>query len=157
MSGGSINHELLTCFDYAKDTPTAATFVQQQSKILPEAFESLFHSFSEINNPHKTYKYFRILAVDGSVLHIPTNPKDTDSYFAKINEQRPYNLLHLNALYDVCSKVYTDTIIQKSRVSNENQALIDMVDRDKNTSSTLILADRGYESYNALAHIQEKG
>lgn len=157
MSGGSINHELLTYFDCAEDTPTAAAFVQQRSKILPEAFETLFHSFSEINNPHKTYRNFRILAVDGSDLHIPTNPKDVDSYFAKTNEQRPYNLLHLNALYDVCSKVYTDTIIQKSRVSNENQALIDMVDRDKNTSSTLILADRGYESYNALAHIQEKG
>lgn len=65
--------------------------------------------------------------------------------------------MHLNALYDVCNKVYTDTIIQKSRLSNENQALIDMIDRDKNTSSTLILTDRGYESYNALAHIQEKG
>ena len=157
MSGGSINHELLTYFDNSKDTPTAAAFVQQRSKILPEAFETLFHSFSEQNNPQKIYKNLRILAVDGSDLHIPTNPKDIDSYFAKIGEQRPYNLLHLNALYDVCNKVYTDAIIQKSRISNENQALIDMIDRDKNTSSTLILADRGYESYNALAHIQEKG
>lgn len=157
MSGGSINHELLTYFDCSKDTPTAAAFVQQRSKILPEAFETLFHSFSERNNPHKTYRNHRILAVDGSDLHIPTNPEDTDSYFAKTNDQRPYNLLHLNALYDVCSKVYTDTIIQKSRISNENQALIDMVDRDQSTFSTLILADRGYESYNALAHIQEKG
>lgn len=157
MSGGSINHELLTYFDSSKDTPTAAAFVQQRSKILPDAFETLFHSFSEQNNPHKMYKNLRILAVDGSDLHIPTNPQDVDSYFAKINEQRPYNLLHLNALYDVCNKVYTDTIIQKSRVSNENQALINMVDRDKSTFSTLILADRGYESYNALAHIQEKG
>lgn len=157
LTGGSINHELLTYFDYADNVPTAAAFVQQRSKILPEAFETLFHSFSETNNPHKTYKNLRILAVDGSDLHIPTNPKDIDSYFTKIGEQRPYNLLHLNALYDVCNKVYTDAIIQKSRVSNENQALIDMVDRDKDTFSTLILADRGYESYNALAHIQEKG
>ena len=44
MSGGSINHELLTYFDCAEDTPTAAAFVQQRSKILPEAFETLFHS-----------------------------------------------------------------------------------------------------------------
>ena len=68
-----------------------------------------------------------------------------------------YNLLHLNALYDVCSKIYVDTIIQKSRNSNENQALIDMVDRNSEDIDTLIIADRGYESYNALAHIQEKG
>lgn len=32
-----------------------------------------------------------------------------------------------------------------------------MVDRDKTASSTLIIADRDYESYNAFAHIQEKG
>lgn len=57
------------------------------------------------------------LAIDGSDLHNPTNPKDTDSYLKKINEQRPYNLLHLNALYDVCGKIYTDTIIQKSHLN----------------------------------------
>lgn len=87
MSGGSINHELLTYFDCSENTPTASAFVQQRSKILPDAFEALFHSFSEMNNPHKTYKDYRVLAVDGSDLHIPTSPKDTDSYFAKINEQ----------------------------------------------------------------------
>lgn len=32
-----------------------------------------------------------------------------------------------------------------------------MVDRNSKTDATLIIADRGYESYNALAHIQEKG
>lgn len=157
MSGGSINHELLTYFNSSKNTPSASAFVQQRSKILPDAFEALFNSFSKINNPHKTYKNYRVLAVDGSDLHIPTNSLDTDSYFAKVNNQRPYNLLHLNAFYDVCCRIYTDTIIQKSRVSNENQALIDMVDRDNTITPTLIIADRGYESYNALAHIQEKG
>lgn len=60
-------------------------------------------------------------------------------------------------MYDVCSKIYIDTIIQKSRNSNENSALIDMVDRNSKTDATLIIADRGYESYNALAQIQEKG
>ena len=157
ISGGSINNELLTFFNCSETTPTAAAFVQQRSKILPTAFEDLFNSFTDKANPHETYKNYRILAIDGSDLHVPTNPQDKESYFPRINDQRPYNLLHLNALYDVCSKIYIDTIIQKSRNSNENKALIDMVDRNNKTDATLIIADRGYESYNALAHIQEKG
>lgn len=32
-----------------------------------------------------------------------------------------------------------------------------MVDRNNKTDAPLIIADRGYESFNALAHIQEKG
>lgn len=157
MSGGSINNELLYFFNSSDTTPTAAAFVQQRSKILPTAFEDIFKSFTNSSNPNVTYKSYRVLAIDGSDLHVPTNPKDKDSYFPRINDQRPYNLLHLNALYDVCGKIYVDTIIQKSRNSNENQALIDMVDRNAGTMDTLIIADRGYESYNALAHIQEKG
>lgn len=34
MSGGSINHELLTYFDCSEYTPTAAAFIQQRSKTL---------------------------------------------------------------------------------------------------------------------------
>ena len=157
MSGGSINNELLSFFNCSDTTPTAAAFVQQRSKILPTAFEDIFKFFTNSSNPNATYKSYRVLAIDGSDLHVPTNPKDKDSYFPRINDQRPYNLLHLNALYDVCGKIYVDTIIQKSRNSNENQALIDMVDRNAGTMNILIIADRGYESYNALAHIQEKG
>ena len=157
MSGGSINNELLSFFNCSDTTPTAAAFVQQRSKILPTAFEDILKSFTNSSNPNATYKSYRVLAIDGSDLHVPTNPKDKDSYFPRINDQRPYNLLHLNALYDVCGKIYVDTIIQKSRNSNEIQALIDMVDRNAGTMDTLIIADRGYESYNALAHIQEKG
>lgn len=143
MSGGSINNELLSFFNCSDTTPTA--------------FEDIFKFFTNSSNPNATYKSYRVLAIDGSDLHVPTNPKDKNSYFPRINDQRPYNLLHLNALYDVCGKIYVDTIIQKSRNSNENQALIDMVDRNAGTMDTLIIADRGYESYNALAHIQEKG
>lgn len=157
MSGGSINHELLSFYNCTEKTPTSAAFVQQRSKILPEAFESLFHSFVKKTNRCLTYKDYRLFAIDGSDLHIPTNPNDLDSYFPRINDQRAYNLLHLNALFDICEETYIDAVIQKSRVSNENQALMDMVDRNAASDSVIVLADRGYESYNALAHIQEKG
>ena len=49
-----------------------------------------------------------------------------------------------------------DALVQKSRKADESAALTAMVDRSA-IESALLLADRGYESYNNLAHIQEKG
>ena len=41
------------------------------------------------------YKGFRLLAVDGSDLHTPTNPDDTASFIPGSGGQKPYNLQHL--------------------------------------------------------------
>ncbi len=72
------------------------------------------------------------------------------------NGQKPYNLLHLNALYNLKHHIYQDAIVQKVKSANEHLALIEMVDRSL-LRKALLMADRGYESYNNLAHIQEKG
>lgn len=52
---------------------------------------------------------------------------------------------------------YLDAIVQKRRNWNEHRALCDMVDRYDCTIPSIFIADRGYESYNNLAHIQQKG
>ena len=52
--------------------------------------------------------------------------------------------------------VYVDALVQKNRLKHERKALCDMVDRS-DIQKAIVLADRGYESYNDLAHIQEKG
>ena len=52
--------------------------------------------------------------------------------------------------------VYTDAIIQAAKSQNEHGALNEMVDRSE-IPKALVIADRGYESYNDMAHIQEKG
>ena len=98
----------------------------------------------------------RVLAVDGSDIQIATNPDDLSSFHPGANGQKPYNLLHLNALFDLKQKIYTDAIIQGRIDWNEHSALQEMVDRS-NIRKALVIADRGYESYNNMAHIQEKG
>lgn len=60
-----------------------------------------------------TYRQYRLLAIDGSDVQIPTNPDDPDSYFPGTNDQKPYNLLHLNASYDLSNGVYLDAIVKK--------------------------------------------
>ena len=71
--------------------------------------------------------------------------------------KKGYNHLHLNALYDLKNRIYTDVIIQSGRYPNETGALIDMMQRSKVQEPVLLITDRGYESYNVLTHAQEKG
>ena len=143
-------------FGLDPSTGTSSAFIQRRSTILPEAFESLFHDFSRSVDENKLYRGLRLLAVDGSDLQIAANPDDPDSYYPGANGQRAYNLLHINAMYDLHQHIYVDALVQKSRKADESAALTAMVDRSA-IESALLLADRGYESYNNLAHIQEKG
>lgn len=155
MESKSLTNELINAFDANPDLPSASAFVQQRCKIKPEAFKAIFNGFTAkiINEaPEK----LRILAVDGSDIQIATNPEDLSSYHPGSNGQKPYNLIHLNALYDLNQHIYTDAVVQGKINVNEHSALQEMVD-NSNISQALVIADRGYESYNNMAHIQEKG
>lgn len=139
------------------DMPTPSALRQQRDKILPEAFQFLFLEFAKAyTSDSAEFHGYRLLAVDGSDLSIAADPSDPDCYYPGTNGQRHYSLLHLNALYDLRQKTYMDAIVQKSRKANERKALCDMVDRS-DILNAILLADRGYEGYNCLAHIQEKG
>ena len=154
--GGTLNREIMDFFGLDPNIGTSSAFIQQRAKILPEAFECLFQYFTSKVDKNKLYHGLRMLAVDGSDLQIAANPNDPGSYYPGANGQKDYNLLHINAMYDLLQHTYTDAVIQKSRNEDESGALTDMVDRS-GIDRALLLADRNYESYNNLAHIQEKG
>lgn len=160
MENKSLSHELLPYFDYKKDSPTPSAFVQARAKIKPEGFEAVFDGFvSETadNNAKYLHKGYRVFAVDGSDSHVPNNPDDPDSYFPNPNG-RQYNLFHINAMYDLLRHTYTDVVIKKKRTANERTAFIDMVEKHRNDKIPIIFtADRGYESYNDMAHVMECG
>ncbi len=157
MTGKSLRGELMDYFGLNSDTPTVSAFVQQRNKIDYRAFESLFHTFTESVSEQALYRGYRLLAVDGTDLHTPTNYTETDSFYSGANGQKPYNLLHLNALYDLQRRIYTDAVVQGSKKENEHKAFTTMVDRDESRLPTVYIADRGYESYNNMAHVIEKG
>ena len=156
MRAGSIANEMMDLFGFHDNIATTSAFVQQRAKILPDAFESLFGLFVKNAFEHNTYRGFQLLAVDGSDFLTAADPDDPDSFFTGTEKQKPYNLLHLNALYDVVRHVYVDALLQKRRCEDECGALAAMIDRSE-LNNVLLLADRGYEAYNILAHIQEKG
>ena len=156
MEGGSLTGELLRYFGCSQHTASSSAFIQQRQKINEYAFPSLFDLFIRNTDKDSLYKGYRLLAADGSDIQIPTDSKHADSYFPGTNGQAPYSLLHLDAVYDLLQHTYIDAAVCGRRDWNEKGVLCNMVDRSS-IAKALIIADRGYESYNLMAHIQEKG
>ena len=157
MSGNPLRNELMEVFRYSPSMASVPAFVQQRNKIHPDALAYLFHRFTDNCIVPRHYRGYRLLAADGSDLQFAANPQDTDSYVSPKNGNMHYNLLYLNALYDLCTGGYLDAVVQKNRTQNEYSALIQMTDRSGITEPAILVADRGYESYNVMEHITQKG
>ena len=157
MGEKSIGKNLLKHFGNKDDTPYPSAFVQQRQKLLPAALEELFQRFTAFLQPPKLFRGFRLLAVDGTSLKSAAYPGDPLSYRSGTDRQHGWNLRHINALYDLENGIYTDVFVQKEHEKNENKALCEMADRSSIDGPVLLLADRNYESYNTLAHLENRG
>ena len=92
MQKSASKTELLKYFDFNASAPTASALIQQRKKISPEAFDSLFYSFSNAFSLDKTLKGYDSIAVDGSYIYIPRNPKDTDTYRVTNRYNKGFNM-----------------------------------------------------------------
>ena len=127
MESGSLKKELLDYFQFSVDTPSASAFSQQRNKLLLETFQFLFYEFNSLFSFQKNYHGYQLLACDGSDLNIARNPNDADTYFQSFPTDKGFNQLHLNALYDLCEKRYTDVVIQPAREKNESLAMTQLM------------------------------
>lgn len=159
MHGGSLTNEVLDYFCCEGSNVSSSAVVQMRDKLKAGVFKDLligFNSRMEEITPTRTENGLRILAVDGTEIQTPTDPDDEDSYYPGANGQKPYNMIHLTALYDLLQRTYLDVVVQKSKKQHERKALIQMIESSP-IQKSLLIADRGYESYNTLAHIHERG
>lgn len=155
MGSQTLGKELMDFYDFDPKMVSVSAIVQRRSKILPKAFQHLFHKFNEAFSQTSFFHGYRLYAVDGSDIHIPTIPSDKGTYYCTNSDSKGYNLIHLNALYDLMNRRYIDAVLQDRRLENENSALISML---KNVNhDSIIVADRGYESYNNIAHLENDG
>ena len=155
MGSQTLGKELMDFYDFDPKMVSVSAVVQRRSKILPAAFQYLFHKFNETFSQTSFFHGYRLYAVDGSDIHIPTAPDDKDTFYRANIDVKGYNLMHLNALYDIMNQRYMNAVLQDSRNENEHSALISMLENIGHDS--IIVADRGYESYNTIAHLENKG
>ncbi len=149
MQGGSLKKEL---YD-AGVAVTASAFVQQRAKIPSMVMDEVFERFNSLCKDEKTYKGYKVLAIDGTTVNMARNPK-SDSFVKNDSTPKGYNQLHVNPLYDVLNKTYHSCVIQPQPKQDEVGALTFLLGWHEFKEKTLIVADRGYESYNAFAHLQ---
>ena len=157
MGCESVGKNLMKAFHFREKTPSASAFVQQRKKLLPKAFEDLFHSFTDPLSLEKKYRGYRLLAVDGTSLKSPAYPADSLSYLPGTDRQHGWNKHLINALFDLENGIYTDLIAQKEHEKNEGKALCEMADRSQISDPVILLADRNYASLNNLAHLENRG
>lgn len=145
MDGGSLAREL----HKAGIEATPSAFVQQRHKIAPSAFRDILNKFNANCHDDKTYRGYRIMAVDGTNVNLPYNP--TAGSFIKVagNPKGGYNAFHVNCLYDIQNSTYYDAVLG----ADEQGALIKMLYRNHFADKTLVICDRGYEGYNLMAHL----
>ena len=156
MQSKSVSNELLDFFNHSLSAPSKSAFTQQRYKLQPEGWSFLFHSFVEQCRTlsDNLYHGYRLLACDGSDVNIDRNPNDERTF---INEgEKGYNAIHINALYDIINMTYCDFIVQGKKKLHEREALNSMIDRYADPIPAILMADRGYESFNVFAHLIHK-
>ena len=143
--------EMLDYFPVSK-LPSQAAMSYRRGQIKLSAFKDLFTSFTSKISHDKTFRGMHLIACDGSRLNTPYNPKDMDSFVNCIDGRKGFNQYHLNACYDILNDLYVDAVIQGYYSMNEQRAFCEMMDRFPKNQPVLFIADRGYDSYNVIAH-----
>ena len=159
QGASSTKNELLDFFSMSNDTPTASALNQQRDKLRPEALEAVFNEFNASVSTFRTYSNYRFLAADGSTFSFFSKPSfaSEEYYVSEGHSAKGYYSMHLNAFYDLKTHTYTDAIIQPIHKINEYRAFCEMVDRHPiiREIKNVYIADRGYCSYNNMAHVIE--
>jgi hypothetical protein len=161
QGGSGTKNELLDFFDTAPLAPTASALNQQRAKLKPDALEAVFKRFdSSVDSMEKTPEY-RFLAADGSTFTFFSKPSlaSSEYYVSGGHSAKGFHSMHLNAFYDLGRHTYTDALIQPVHNKDEFRAFCDLVDRHETLPGTknVFIGDRGYCSYNNMAHVMEKG
>ncbi len=160
FSGKSLQSEISAFYlppeKIYRHIPTKSAFSQQRRKLLWEGCYALFRSFTDALPCLKTFDGYRLLACDGSSVPIPRNEDEKDFSVITRKDRKSYNQLHINGLFDILNRIYVDAIIDPGMHMRERAALIALAERLADPLKTILLADRGYEGYNDLAHLIER-
>ena len=153
--------ELLDFFGMDSHAPSASALNQQRAKLKPEALETVFRRFNNsIQSVEKTSKY-RFFAADGSTFTFFSKPSfaPEEYHVSEGHSAKGFYSMHLNAFYDLQKHTYSDALIQPVHHKDEFSAFCKMVDRHQTLRGTkdVFIGDRGYCSYNNMAHVLEKG
>ena len=133
---------------------TASAVTQRRAQIDPAVFRAAFDNFNAACEDTETFRGYRLFAADGTVVNLPRCPA-SPSFVCHDGIPNGVNQLRVIPLYNLCARTFADIVIQVEPKKDEIGALISMLKRNNFTQKTLIIADRGFEAYNLIAHMIE--
>lgn len=134
---------------------TASAVTQRRAQIDPAVFRATFDNFNATCEDTELFRGYCLLAVDGTTINLPRNPA-APSFVCHDGIPNGVNQLHVTTMFNLLSRTYCDLVIQPEPKQDEIGALITMLERNSFDQKTLIICDRGLESYNLIAHMQHR-
>lgn len=164
QGGAFTKCEWIDFFQLSAETPTVSALNQRRSQLMPDAFEAVFHEFTTSAFELETVKndsQYQYVAADGSTISFSSFPRfaSDEYYISEGHSISGFNSMHINAFYDLDRHVYTNALIQSAHKKDEFSAFCKLVDSHVSIpdTKTIFIGDRGYCSYNNMAHVIEKG
>ena len=158
METSSLNREIRRFFQaLSMPLPSKSAFVQQRKKLNESVFPSLFSALNDAFPFRKTFRGYHLLACDGSDVNIPPLKDDQETFVASNTAGVGFYQMHLNALYDILEERYAGILVQLRAQIDERQAFISLLNNHPVKGKCIYLADRGYFSFNVLAHLLRSG
>lgn len=141
---------------------TNAAFCKARQKIRPEAYLEIMRfaaqKFYELF-PVRTFRGFRVLAVDGSDLNLPNTPELSEVFGAQNFQGGSQVQALLSTMYDVLNHVIVDASVESVSEGNERKMAMEhfsVYDSIK-SGKDIITADRGYPSEKLLNDLEQRG
>ena len=158
----SLQFELDNFFKVIQGTDCSITkqaFSEARQKLSPKAFIILFQAviqqFYEPND-FKTYRGFRLSAIDSSTLELQNTEELRKAYGFAENKTHKIARARVSGLYDVENHFLIDAIIGRYDVDEQNFAFQHIAKLlEYGLKNDLILFDRGYPSKEANRAINE--
>lgn len=151
--------------NFSKITPennkiTKQAFSQARHKISPKAFIYLLNEINKWfykDTPFITYRDYRLLAIDGTVLEIHNSQELRDTFGYIENQNSKVARARASALYDIENDMIIASKLVHYRESEREtaQKLIDDLCL-LGKRNDLIIFDRGYPSHNFISFIESK-
>lgn len=165
QGSSSTKVEMIDFWGMDESMPTASALNQQRSKLKSDALQAVLKQFNAAVNTLDTAASdacdYRFLAADGSTCTFFSTPDFApDEYYCSPgNSIKGAYSMHLNAFFDLSTHTYTDALIQPVHNKNEFSAFCDIVDRHDiiDGIKNVYIGDRGYCSYNNMAHVIDQG
>ena len=134
-------------------------FSEARKKIKPEAFIKLFDTivyWYYMENHSKTFKGFRIFAIDASILEINNSKRLKDAFGVAKGSSIELARAMASCIYDIENNLIVKALITKC-TDGERSVAVELIDSYKELRSNkdLFLFDRGYPSIDFFIYLMD--